>query len=284
MSVRPRKRSQTACAAPQALNPDGTSDEEAELSILLCDDEHIQALSRKWRGMTEEPAVLSFPQDDGGSVLGDLVVSLDAAVREPLGVASELRFLLVHGLLQLLGYNEECAEEAEEMAAAETRLLRRLRWEDRETLGQRRIADLERAAAAHPTDGERLNELAKAYISSRHVLAPGGAAQFSVDDRALACWRRAEQVPFCCVPSHACMHACSPTHAVPKRPRQPRVHQTTKLPPRPPHGAPLPFLPTPLPLALCAGVATSSARGTAAPRHRRKKTAHATVLGFRVYG
>jgi probable rRNA maturation factor len=68
-------------------------------------------------------------EDD--TVLGDLVISIDTAHRQAqeLGhsLEHELRVLLVHGLLHLLGYDHETsAEDAEEMRAAERKLLDRL--------------------------------------------------------------------------------------------------------------------------------------------------------------
>ena len=48
----------------QALNPDSDPDfdEEAELSILLCNDPYIQELNGQWRNKSAPTDVLSFPQ------------------------------------------------------------------------------------------------------------------------------------------------------------------------------------------------------------------------------
>eukprot|EP00961_Rhodomonas_salina_P059271 796304-Rhodomonas_salina.3 len=52
-----------------ALNPesDPSWDEEIELSIVLCSDDHIQALNRQWRGKDAPTDVLSFVQDSSDS-------------------------------------------------------------------------------------------------------------------------------------------------------------------------------------------------------------------------
>ena len=73
--------------------------------------------------------VLSFAMQEGvvfsdDPVLGDLVISVETAARqaEEQGhdLDAELRVLLVHGLLHLLGYDHEVDEaEAAEMRAAE---------------------------------------------------------------------------------------------------------------------------------------------------------------------
>ncbi len=106
----------------------------AELSIVLCDDPFIQALNRDHRGKDAPTDVLSFAMregedaDEDDPILGDLVISVPTAARQAAamghGLAAELRVLLVHGFLHLLGYDHEVSEEeAEEMRGAELRLL-----------------------------------------------------------------------------------------------------------------------------------------------------------------
>ena len=110
---------------------------QAELSVLLCDDAFIQGLNLQWRGKDAPTDVLSFAMGEGEGadvnpdVLGDIVISVDTAARQAaeLGHAPEreLRVLLVHGLLHLLGYDhEESVEDAAEMRAREVDLLRAL--------------------------------------------------------------------------------------------------------------------------------------------------------------
>jgi len=117
----------------QALLGAALPDEPAaELSLVLCSDAHIRQLNAAWRSQDRATDVLSFPQDDP-VVLGDLVLSLDTADRQAQergwSVQTELRILLVHGLLHLLGYDHETgADDFAEMAAAERRLLDRLGW------------------------------------------------------------------------------------------------------------------------------------------------------------
>jgi probable rRNA maturation factor len=104
-----------------------------ELSIVLTDDAHIRELNREYRDKDEPTDVLSFGQMEGEPfvapipVLGDLVISLQTAQRQatsighPLG--AEVRILLVHGLLHLLGHDHIESEERSEMATAEDTLL-----------------------------------------------------------------------------------------------------------------------------------------------------------------
>ncbi len=105
---------------------------EAELSFVLCSDAHIQGLNQQWRGKAAPTDVLSFPQEDE-DFLGDLVISVPTATRQAAErgtpLRDELRVLMVHGLLHLLGYDHETNDaDLAEMAEAEARLLHRLGW------------------------------------------------------------------------------------------------------------------------------------------------------------
>ena len=103
-----------------------------ELSLVLCDDAFIQPLNRDWRGKDSATDVLSFPQGEGEAAgepaLGDLVISVETAARAAteLGhsLSEELKVLLVHGVLHLIGHDhEQGGEQAERMRAEESRLL-----------------------------------------------------------------------------------------------------------------------------------------------------------------
>jgi probable rRNA maturation factor len=109
----------------------------AELSVLLTNDTEIHALNLAHRGKDKPTDVLSFPLDEGGGadgsvsgtrVLGDVVISLDTAARQARGrkreLLPEVRFLLAHGLLHLLGYDHQNPTEKRGMDAMTRRLVR----------------------------------------------------------------------------------------------------------------------------------------------------------------
>ncbi|HHO51207.1 MAG TPA: rRNA maturation RNase YbeY [Deltaproteobacteria bacterium] len=104
---------------------------DRELSLVLCDDPFIQDLNRRWRGLDQPTDVLSFPQGDdfGGRspLLGDVIISLDRAALQAdergHGLHTELKVLLIHGLLHLLGHEHHGPEGCARMAAEEVRLL-----------------------------------------------------------------------------------------------------------------------------------------------------------------
>ncbi|MCX7027076.1 MAG: rRNA maturation RNase YbeY [Spirochaetes bacterium] len=95
-----------------ALDVVGTKD--WEVSILFCGDEFIRNLNRDYRGIDEATDVLSFGMgetvtegDEKIYISGDLVISLPACERNAheFGVEpdEELKRLILHGLLHLLG-------------------------------------------------------------------------------------------------------------------------------------------------------------------------------------
>jgi probable rRNA maturation factor len=105
----------------------------AELSILLCDDESIRRLNRRYRKTNRATDVLAFPMQEGRgpimqpSMLGDVVISLPTATRQAAThdrpIVDEVTFLLAHGLLHLLGYDHASKRDELEMSARTRDLL-----------------------------------------------------------------------------------------------------------------------------------------------------------------
>ena len=103
-----------------------------ELSLTLCDAPFIRGLNQQWRGVYAPTDVLSFPIEDE-IMLGDLVICVEVVHRQAAERGytprDELRVLLVHGLLHLIGYDhEESDEHARQMAELEEQLMKKLRW------------------------------------------------------------------------------------------------------------------------------------------------------------
>jgi rRNA maturation RNase YbeY len=90
---------------------------DAELSVALVGDGEMRRLNRAYRGVDAPTDVLAFAMREGRGralhpeILGDVVISLDTAPRQAAArrvpVANEVRVLLTHGLLHLLGYDHE---------------------------------------------------------------------------------------------------------------------------------------------------------------------------------
>jgi probable rRNA maturation factor len=100
---------------------------EASVSLSFVGDAAIRRLNRDYRGKDRPTDVLSFSVDGNPErLLGDIVISLDAAERQAAAYAAsldaEVRRLLIHGVLHLLGHDHARPAEAARMRAEERRL------------------------------------------------------------------------------------------------------------------------------------------------------------------
>ena len=101
----------------------------------MCDDTRIHTLNRQWRGKDKPTDVLSWPLSDGDeeplngqeNMLGDVVISLDTAQRQADArqweVEDEIALLLVHGILHLLGHEDDSLAGSNKMKRIETAIL-----------------------------------------------------------------------------------------------------------------------------------------------------------------
>jgi probable rRNA maturation factor len=92
----------------------------AELSVSFVEDAEMARLHERYLGEPGPTDVLSFPlgdvDDRGVRVLGDVVIAPAVAARNnPRDPAAEVRLLLVHGILHVLGYDHEDDAERAEM-------------------------------------------------------------------------------------------------------------------------------------------------------------------------
>jgi len=94
-----------------------------EVSISFVDDIIIRELNNQYLNRNKSTNVLSFPLQEGEfseinpGILGDIVISTETAARDAikgqLTFYQEIDFLIIHGLLHLLGYNHENTSRAE---------------------------------------------------------------------------------------------------------------------------------------------------------------------------
>jgi probable rRNA maturation factor len=109
---------------------------DVELSITLVSDPEIAGIARRFGRPARPTDVLAFALREGpgadhrGACLGDVLISLDTAERQARSrrrpLDAELRDLLIHGVLHLLGMDHETGpDDARRMRALEEHL----RWE-----------------------------------------------------------------------------------------------------------------------------------------------------------
>ncbi len=98
--------------------------DNAEVSVTLTDNEHIHTINKKYRNIDRPTDVISFAlnesdepkiADEKVNVLGDVIISVERAKEQATeyghSLKREVSFLMVHGMLHLLGYDH--IEEAD---------------------------------------------------------------------------------------------------------------------------------------------------------------------------
>jgi probable rRNA maturation factor len=100
-------RREIAAFARKVLAAIDRLDDMKEISIAFVDDAEMKSLNRKFRHKNKTTDVLTFPGDDAC----EIVISVDQAKRQAVderhGLTTELRYLLLHGILHGLGYDHE---------------------------------------------------------------------------------------------------------------------------------------------------------------------------------
>lgn len=115
-------------------------EQAVEVSITLAGDEEIQEINRDYRGIDKVTDVISFALEEGDEpeivggpavrLLGEIIVCLPQATRqaEEYGHSfeRELAYLVVHGLLHLLGYDHIKAADRKKMRAEEELVMEKI--------------------------------------------------------------------------------------------------------------------------------------------------------------
>ncbi len=108
-----------------------------EIGILITTDAEVRRLNKQYRRKDTTTDVLSFalaesdadftPSPEGASTLGQVVVSYPQAQRQAReyghSIEREVAFLLVHGLLHLLGYDHKNRTDEKLMQARQEAIL-----------------------------------------------------------------------------------------------------------------------------------------------------------------
>lgn len=125
---------------------------EAEVNLILTDDEEIHKINKEYRGIDRPTDVLSFPMinytkpsdfsiveeseedffnpETGELILGDIIISVDKVFEQAESynhsVIREFAFLVAHSMYHLLGFDHMEPEEASVMEKKQSEILARL--------------------------------------------------------------------------------------------------------------------------------------------------------------
>jgi probable rRNA maturation factor len=99
--------------------------DNVSVNLILTDNEYIKTVNSEYRGKDQPTDVISFAyRDDPFPIidnpmeeLGDIYISLEKASEQAIeyevSIEDELKRLMIHGVLHLLGYDHERSEEDE---------------------------------------------------------------------------------------------------------------------------------------------------------------------------
>lgn len=108
---------------------------DVDLAVVLTDDQELQRLNQEYLGIDAPTDVLSFPAgfvdpDSNQPYLGDILISLERAQQQAdmnrQSIQQELRLLIVHGVLHLLGYDHAEEDEKERMWSMQEKIITHL--------------------------------------------------------------------------------------------------------------------------------------------------------------
>ncbi len=105
-----------------------------EVNVRFVSDDTIQDMHREFMDLDSATDILTFPYGDEAmpgmpleALGGDVVISVDTAASNALDAGwtaeDELRFLVLHGVLHLLGWDDETDEKRASMLARQLELL-----------------------------------------------------------------------------------------------------------------------------------------------------------------
>ena len=101
-----------------------------EVGYMFVDDEYILQVNNEYLGHDYYTDIITFDYDEGDTINGDLVISLDTvrSNAETLGkdYNEELHRVIIHGILHLCGINDKGPGERQIMEAAENEALARM--------------------------------------------------------------------------------------------------------------------------------------------------------------
>jgi len=95
----------------------------SQLDFIFCDDEYLLKINQDYLDHDTYTDIITFPYEDMNGIAGDIFISVDRVKENAsdFGVEFdlELKRVMAHGVLHLLGFGDKSEEEASEMRLKE---------------------------------------------------------------------------------------------------------------------------------------------------------------------
>lgn len=116
-----------------AIKEEGAS--AGEISVVFCSAKYLLELNRKYLNHDYDTDIITFDDTEGEGtdriISGDLTISIDMVRKNAdyYGVTfeTELKRVIIHGVLHLLGYDDHTENEQKEMRSKEDYYLNKLK-------------------------------------------------------------------------------------------------------------------------------------------------------------
>lgn len=93
------------------------------INYIFCSDEYLLDINRTYLDHDYYTDIITFPYKEGPEIESDIFISLDRikenALQNQVAEEVELRRVMAHGLLHLIGFNDKTEALKEEMTKAE---------------------------------------------------------------------------------------------------------------------------------------------------------------------
>lgn len=98
-----------------------------EISVILCSDEDLLQINKKFLKKSYYTDIITFDYSEGDQISGDLYISFERikenALQFQVSINDELKRVIIHGVLHLLGLKDNTPEEKSLMRESEDRYL-----------------------------------------------------------------------------------------------------------------------------------------------------------------
>ncbi len=98
-----------------------------EIAIALCSDSYITKANTQFLQHNYPTDIITFGYNEGNIINGDLLISTDTvatnAKKYNCSYQNELHRVIIHGVLHLIGYDDHCEKDIQQMRKMEAKAL-----------------------------------------------------------------------------------------------------------------------------------------------------------------
>lgn len=94
-----------------------------EINIVFCNDEYLLALNEEFLKHDTFTDIITFDYTENNIISGDIVISIERVIENSqlfkVDIEDEIKRIIIHGILHLIGYKDKIEKEKQEMTNKE---------------------------------------------------------------------------------------------------------------------------------------------------------------------